>query len=404
MSHSMHSIWRNDRFVRFFASYTIGNLGDWFDIFALQIIFVHDWHASPFWIGLLLLAFMLPGAVFGPVIGVWVDRLSNRQLLLLSDALSALLTLGLYLSQSVAVALLLIVLRSIAAAVNAPVQQSYVKKVTSSEQLLKASSYTAVAFQMCKVLGPLLGALLLVWISPRACLLINVASFVISVAILWGLPPDLPNIAVSTRRQSLAWWRSLAQALRFVWQKPRLRTLLLVSGVWYFCGIIRLGQTVVYLAKLYPQQLGYLGWVLSVDGLGAVLAGMWLARCTITHYSRGFAAGFVVLSLCIAILASLPVATALSWVLAVMFVLGLGSGINVVMYSYMLKREPPQSMMGVVAGLAQTVQNGSQALGSLLGGLWIAYWGIQPVYAGIAVVMMLLALCCVFVAWRYREA
>ncbi len=41
------SIWQNFRFTRFFISFVTGNLDDWFDIFALQIIFVHEFHASP---------------------------------------------------------------------------------------------------------------------------------------------------------------------------------------------------------------------------------------------------------------------------------------------------------------------------------------------------------------------
>ena len=50
--HSL-SLWKNARFSRFFASMSMSNLGDWLDIFALQIIFVHAFHASPMTMGLL---------------------------------------------------------------------------------------------------------------------------------------------------------------------------------------------------------------------------------------------------------------------------------------------------------------------------------------------------------------
>ncbi len=60
------NLWRSSRFTRFFASFAIGNIGDWFDVFALQIIFVHEWHASSWVLGVMLFLYFLPNIVLGP--------------------------------------------------------------------------------------------------------------------------------------------------------------------------------------------------------------------------------------------------------------------------------------------------------------------------------------------------
>ncbi|MCP4473542.1 MAG: MFS transporter [Gammaproteobacteria bacterium] len=108
MEVSETTIWRNFRFVRFFISFTIGNIGDWFDIFALQIIFVHEWQASPMLMGVLILFYFLPTIVLSPIAGVWADRVSQRNLMLVTDSLASILTLGLYFSPNVLSALILL--------------------------------------------------------------------------------------------------------------------------------------------------------------------------------------------------------------------------------------------------------------------------------------------------------
>jgi len=37
-----NNLWKNFRFTRFLTSMTINNFGDWFDVFALQIIFANE--------------------------------------------------------------------------------------------------------------------------------------------------------------------------------------------------------------------------------------------------------------------------------------------------------------------------------------------------------------------------
>lgn len=151
------TLWKNFRFTRFFASMTISNFGDWLDIFALQIIFVHDFHASPMTMGLLAFLYFIPAILLGPFAGVVADRYSKRNVMVITDILSAGLTIGLVLSQNTMIALIFILMRSSIASLNSPTQQAYIKLVVPTEKLLQASSYTTISFQLSKILGPILG-------------------------------------------------------------------------------------------------------------------------------------------------------------------------------------------------------------------------------------------------------
>ena len=42
----MGSIWRFPEYIKFYSSYFLGNVGDWFDFFAIQIILAHQFNAN----------------------------------------------------------------------------------------------------------------------------------------------------------------------------------------------------------------------------------------------------------------------------------------------------------------------------------------------------------------------
>ena len=105
-------LWQNFRFVKFLSSITISNTGDWFDIFALQIIFVKEFNASPIMMGILAFLYFMPTILFSPLAGVIADQYNKRNIMIIADFLSAILTIGLVFSYNDIVALSLIFVRS----------------------------------------------------------------------------------------------------------------------------------------------------------------------------------------------------------------------------------------------------------------------------------------------------
>lgn len=390
----VRSLWANSRFTRFFASFTIGNIGDWFDIFALQIIMVHQWHAGPLVLGLMIFFYFLPNIVLGPMAGVLADHFSKRNLMIVTDAAAAVLTVGLIFSHSIALMLIILLVRGGFVSVNAPAQQAYIKYVTPPEQLLPASSYTMVTFQLCRALGPMLGAGLVLISSPRACLAINAASFVLSVLILMTLPYDsVQQLAQKTHLSWKNWCQQLKAGAQFVHQHRFLRYMVMLTTVWMFCSLLRQSQLAIFLAHVLPTRPEILGVYMSLEGVGAVLTGFILTkRKRMSYPGRYMALGFGFLAAGVFVCSIFQT----NWPVLVLclsaLLVGFGTGINLVVYGYFIKKETPEVQIGCVTGLTNSLLNAALGLGTVSSGLWVMAFGIREVYVGLAVILSLLVI------------
>lgn len=387
------NIWKNVEFTKFFVSFTVGNIGDWFDIFALQIILVHEWHASPIVMGLLLLVYFLPAIVLNPIAGVWADKVSKRNLMIYTDLIAALLTMGLFLSTNITQALIILFIRSCIVSINSPAQQAYIKCIVKDDHLLQASSYTTVVFQMCKVVGPMLGALVLIIASARMCLAINACSFIFSAFILMTLVKDNVDLITQDQQQKIKHWMDeILAGAKYINQVRLMRFTLGIAFVWFFCSLVRQAQLAIYLKHLIPNKQDVLGIFMGVDGLGAVVTSSLLSRqFSIKNHALYFFLGFLLLGLGILGLGVFQPGWPYYLVYAFALIIGFGSGILLVHYSYIIKRETPKEQMGCVSGIASATQNVALTLGTLSSGFLVLQFGIREVYLGLAATMFILA-------------
>ncbi len=389
----MNSIWRNAKYQRFFASFTIGNIGDWFDIFALQIIFVHEFHATPILMSVLMLTFFIPGMILGPIAGWVADRIDQRNLMLVTDVTSGVLTGAILFSYSVWLVLALLVVRSVVVAFNSPAQQAYVKHIVDDGQLLSASSMMSIVFQLCKVLGPMLGAVVLLVASARACLAINMVSFLVSGLILFTLPKQPPETIATDDDVSSHWFASITQGARHIWQHRLLRIMVSLSVIWLVLSLMRQAQLAFYLKHILPERKDFLGVFMGLDGLGAVLTGILLSRKkTIRRFDLLMGVGFILLLSGAILLALFEPGWPVFLLVISALLIGFGSGINIVAYSYALKKFTPKALMGNVSGTASSLQMVAVSSGTVISGVIATLFNIHWVYWAIVVVMMLLTL------------
>lgn len=383
------SLWKNKAFTYFFASFAIGNIGDWFDVFALQIIALHEWHASPIALGILWLFFFLPSIIFGPIAGVWADKISKRNVMINTDAAAALLTMGLYFTQNLYLALVIIFVRTFTATLNAPAQQAYIKHVVTDEQLLQASSVTTIVFKMCQVIGPMLGALLLLVTSARTCLLVNAVSFIVSVIFLLTLKKD----EIEERKEvPMHWSKDMLTGAKHIWKNRILRTLVSITALWFFCSLVRQAQLPVFLQTLLPGDKHALGFFMGFDGFGAVISGVILSRKKeIQHIALYFLVGFILIGLSVLGLSFYKTFWTVYSVYLFAFTIGLGTGILLVAYGYLLKRETDKTQMGRVSSTASTIGSIALALGTVSSGFLVLHFGIREVYLGISIILVVLA-------------
>jgi len=387
------NLWQNFRFTRFLASMTINNLGDWFDIFALQIIFIREFNASPLIMGALAFLYFIPAILFSPLAGVIADRYSKRNVMIITDIMSAVLTAGLLFSQNILTALLLILVRSSIFSLNSPTQQAYIKQVVPNDNLLEASSYTTISFHLAKILGPILGAVILISFPARTCLGINVVSFIVSFLILFTLPIDKPVLVQKNHGGIFDWLNSIKSGGKLIWHNILLRTTVFLTMVWFLCSMVYNSQLVVLLKYLLPQNINILGYLLGAEALGAVFAGTILSRRkNIFSYAGYFSVAFLLISVGTLGLSFYQVAWPIIFLYIAPLVRGIGSGIGMVTYSYLIRKESPEQQIGCISGISSATQNLALATGTLLSGVLVLQLGIREVYFGIAFAMFLLSL------------
>jgi predicted MFS family arabinose efflux permease len=179
----------------------------------------------------------------------------------------------------------------------------------------------------------------------------------------------------------------------FVWRHLLLRIVTTLTVVWLFCNIVFLSQLTIFLKHILPGEPRVLGYVLGLEGLGAVLTGAILSRYkSISNCSYYFFAAF-----CLIGLGTLGIGCyQTSWLRLFLyispFVLGLGSGIGMVVQGYLIRKESPEKQLGCVFGISSATQNISLAAGTLLGGLLVMQFGTREVYIGLAATMLLLGI------------
>src|SRR5215472_7217077 len=85
MSRLFTGLWLHADFRNLWAAETVSLLGSQITLLALPLAAVLTLHASALQMGVLRAASTLPALLFGLFVGVWVDRLRRRPLLITAD-------------------------------------------------------------------------------------------------------------------------------------------------------------------------------------------------------------------------------------------------------------------------------------------------------------------------------
>ncbi|MGE5437857.1 MAG: MFS transporter, partial [Syntrophothermus sp.] len=131
------------------------------------------------------IAAILPNIIFGPFIGVWVDRYSRKMIMVLSDyfiAFFSLVAAVLFYYNVIEVwhIYVLLVLRSAGSAFYMPAMQAVTPLLAPEEQLMRVNSVNQSLFSASNIAGPALGAVLISFFSMEVIMLSDVLGAVIA--------------------------------------------------------------------------------------------------------------------------------------------------------------------------------------------------------------------------------
>jgi MFS family permease len=270
MVSSLHQ--RNYRL--FFFGQLVSVAGTWMQSVA-QSFLVLDLTHSGTQLGLTSAARFLPMFLFGPIGGVFADRMDRKRVLYVTQTLSGLLagvfavTVGTHSIRLWIVYLLALALGFVNVFDN-PARQSFISEMVSAKDLPNAVTLNSVAMNMARVFGAALGGVIAAAIGLALCFTCNALSFgavLVSLAAMRG-SEMFPAKRVSRQK------RQVRQGLRYVRSTPELFIPLLMIAVigtlaWEFQVSLPLMAS-----KVFHGGAGSYGVMASVMGGGAVVGGL----------------------------------------------------------------------------------------------------------------------------------
>jgi MFS transporter, DHA3 family, macrolide efflux protein len=373
----------------------ISQIGDGVTKLAL-LWFVYSITGSPLKTTVIGMLQTIPPIVFGPMIGVYLDRLPKKPILIATDLLRAVL-IGLIPCMvppsafTVERLYVLVFLHALATAVFGPALTASVPDLVKRSQFTAANAWLQITTSLGVILGPALSGIGIAALSSQSVLCINALTYVLSAACL--VPVTFPRRALThggaaVLRSPLA---DLIEGLRFT--KQRVILLLIAIAALHSFGTAAFSTLFPVFGRklldLGPVEVGYL-W--SALGIGLFFISLVLIRMTRWDLTKRLFVIAVSSGISGAALFGLASAPGSMTAAACMILIGGGIGTFTPIAWGVLQEISPQQLVGRVLTIYGTGAMASAIAGMTMFGWVTQEYGEWASVVGIGVVLIVTAL------------
>lgn len=374
------------------ASLAASSCGDWLYNVALLAL-VYERTGSATWVSLTTAARVLPVVALGPLGGVLADRYNRRRLMIASDLIRAVLMVALGVVAATGLPILIAPALAAAATAAGAAYPSCTAASTArfvpTEELQRASALRSGIGMAAVVVGPALGALVLVVADPAVAILLNAGTFLVSAMAVGAIGAsekfDPPARDDDAKMPSvLAEIAAGARALRGAPAAIRLVAADVVCSAVY--GVLTV--TLVLTARNVGAGAGGYGLLLGGFGVGGVIGAAVTAR--IDAPSRWRRTLTVALLLVGVTVAGIGLAPGLATAVALAVIGGGGMIVAEVLGETALPRMLEDDVLARAYGLVFPTSIGGIVAGSLIAGPLVSLLGVTGamVAAGGAVLIV----------------
>lgn len=336
-------------------------------------------------LGILLALQGVPPVIFGVFAGVWVDRVSQRHLLLASDVLRAVLVAFiplLYWADSLNTAALFLCTFLIASVTvfSDIAYWSLIPRIVPDHQLLAGNSRLSMTQSIATTGGPGLAGAIASFIGPTLALVVDAISYLVSFVLTKGVDAkDADNHPVTHEPV----FEALLSGLRFVFGNRKI--LLLASGaaIWHLVYFSLLTMLFIYLTKDLAAPAYVVGIVLSCGGVGSLLGAIAISRMKASTGRLFMLAATLIGAQLPLLLIAVPYAD--NWIsqIAVAIALllsGASATAHSILHITLRQEETPRELLGRMTSVVRLISWGAMPLGSLLGGALLNYYSAMTAF------------------------
>ena len=357
----------------YFYGQVVSLSGTWMQNVA-QAWFIVVLTHSPVAVGLLAACQFGPYMLFGLFGGAFADRIDQRRLMIVTQSaftLTAATLAGLALSGHAAAweVFVIAAVNGTVTVFDTPARQAFTVQMVGRDELPNAIALNSSLFNASRIIGPAIAGALIAVAGVGICFLLNSVSYLALIAALLLMRQhELHPVKRDTKVQSVL--RGSAEGVRFAWQTPLLRTVLLMMLLISTIGInfnVLLPVLTSETLHAGPQIFGVISAAFGAGALAGALFAASLGRASATALLVG-AAVFSASELALSPLRS-------AWAVAlVLVVLGFAFSLYSSQSNASLQLNTPDRLRGRVMGIYGYVFFGTAPLGGLLAG-WLAQTG-----------------------------
>lgn len=376
----LRNFWINRNFFLIWSGQLISQLGDKFYAIALAWWVLGKTH-SPFIMGLLMAASVLPGLILGPVAGGFIDRWNRKVILVITDLLRCGLvliitllsfwgTLQIWHIFSVAVII------SLASAFYNPTIAAVLPQLVSKNDLSSANSLSQLIAGITTVLGPITGAAAIAFTGYTNVFLFNSVSFCLS-----GILAGLVRVSLKPNRlQKTNLTSDIKSGIQFILSHRKVLIILIIIGITH----LYFGSLTVVMPVLARQLSGIgiqnLGLLEMMVGFGMILGSLLLSlkkqktNGTAWLFGAMLIMGTSFITVCI--IRSLKIVSIVPFI-GLMALVGLAVTIASVYWASLLQSNIPNEIAGRVFGISETIGNTALPIAYSLFGFLLGYFSIS---------------------------
>ena len=369
----------NRNYRRFWIGAFLSNIGTWMQAVA-QGWLVLQLTNSPFWLGLDAFMATAPGFVLTLLGGVFADRIDRRRLLLYTQVIAGLAALALAALVATHLVNRWMVLgfsfvTGCCMSLASPSYLAMTYDLVGREDVANAIAMNSTQFQLSRVVGPALAGVAFRVFGLAGCFFANGLSFIAVVAALWMVRMERRSNALATSEKKRAIWRDLVEGLRYVRNRPRVSSLLLLAAVNSLFGAPYFSMVPIYARDIFHLGETGLALLMGTAGAGAFFGALLVAYLG-DFRRKGWLVlgGAILFGMCIT---GFAVSSRLTLSLIFLFGLGFALVCSIAITNTLLQKLVTDQMRGRVMSMFLLSFMGTMPIGNILAGTASNHFGPQ---------------------------
>ena len=268
-------VFRQRQFLLFWTGVFISNIGNWTENAAQSWAVTSQTAGDPhqaLMVEILQFADFCPVLMLALVAGAISDRVNRKVWLIILQIAACVLGTGLAVAAFLGhatpwVVILFTFLEGIVWAMNGPVFLSAIPGLVPRNLLDRAIALNSVQFNMARLAGPMLAALIIAAVGVAGAFAFNALTFV---PLLIALVIAIPNVPAPQRTTAGSVPHEIRAGLKFVWMQPGTRRLTMMGLVFMFLAAPLQGLLPVFAQSVLKGGPLLFGTMLSAIGLGSI--------------------------------------------------------------------------------------------------------------------------------------